>query len=140
MTTPKGWDDSRFVPATRAISIGGGVIYRPLRSWHTGVYAGERLTVVDGDRSGCLYEDEPRKGLTTSPKSYTHRIYWNPDVPAVTVSAFLSYPHGMGVCDGYFWEAMLNREGGPDRFGSEEECEAAIRELLSSAQPEGKER
>ncbi len=131
MSTPRGWDEARFVPATRAISIGGGVVYRPLRSWHTGVYAGERRTIVGGDRSGCLYEDVARAGLTTSPKSYTHRVYWNPDFPGATISAFLSYPHGMGVCDGYFWEAMIDREEGPSRFDSEEGCEAAIVDALA---------
>jgi hypothetical protein len=99
-----------FVPATRAIHIGENVFYRPLRSWSTGVYAGELLEVVGSDRSGCA--DPKKEGQLQKccvPRTYTHRLYWHDDEPAYTVSAFLSYPNAMGYTGGneYFWEVNL---------------------------------
>ncbi len=40
---PKGWNEDRFIPGTRTIPVGGGVVYRALRSWHSGTFSGERL-------------------------------------------------------------------------------------------------
>lgn len=119
-----------FLPATREISIGRGVVYRPIRSWHSGTYAGERITNVHGDRSGCV-TNVPGSLTQHCPPPYTvtHRVYWNKRDPERTVSAFLSYPNGMGCCPDYFWEAMGSDE--PERFPSEEECETRILEWLS---------
>ncbi len=122
-----------FVPATRPITVAPGIVYRPVRSWHTGVYAGERLEIADGDRSGCLIDGPHGSKVTFPPKTYTHRIYWRTDEPEVSyVSAFLSYPHGMGSCDGYFWEAMIGSE--VERYTSEEELEAAVVAYLATPQ------
>ncbi len=123
---PSGWTEDRFVPCTRAISVGAGVVYRPLRSWHSGVFAGERLDIVNGDRSGCVIKSQYcRDGVAPIPYTYTHRLYWNAE--GRTVSAFLSYPNGMGCSESYFWEAMLEDV---ERFWSEEEMEDAVRAAL----------
>jgi hypothetical protein len=93
-----------FVPATREIAIGDGVVYRPIRSWHSGTYAGEGLLrMPSGDRSGCVDDD----GSTQPPLTVTHRLYWNVAKPEDMISAFLSYPGAMGCCDEYFWEAYI---------------------------------
>lgn len=119
--------EDRFVPCTREIAIGGGVVYRPLRSWHTGAYAGEGLKSVQGDSSGCVsMHPDRRYMITTPPSTYMHRLYWHVDRPDHTVSAFLSYPNGMGCCDEYFWE---NNIGDCERFTgptAEQDCEASI--------------
>jgi hypothetical protein len=116
-----------FVPATKPVHVGEGVFYRPLRSWHSGVYAGELLEIVGGDRSGCCdakKEGEPQRCYV--PKSYTHRWYWHEDEPDCTISAFLSYPGGLGISGEYFWEANI---ADCERFSgakAEERLERAI--------------
>lgn len=123
-------EEEVFVPATRAISIGNGVVYRPIRSWHSGVYAGERRTIVSGDASGCIMQHPSGLDVTMVPRSYTHRLYWNVADPSKTISAFLSYPDAMGYSHGtYFWEVYL---GEVERFLTEEECEAAIINAIGS--------
>lgn len=118
-----------FAPATRAIHVGEGVFYRPIRSWSTNVFAGEGLEIVGEDRSGCAYPEKPGMPRTCSlPKTYTHRLYWHEAEPAYTVSAFLSYPGAMGYTgtSEYFWEANLNdceRFAGPK---AEERLERTI--------------
>jgi hypothetical protein len=117
-------DGPDFVPATREISIGRGVLYRPVRSWHSGTYAGERLESVGGDRSGCIV-GELGGGLkvTTPPRTVTHRVYWNASDPEDRISAFLSYPDGMSGVSEYHWEAMADDV---ERFVKEEELESWI--------------
>lgn len=121
-----------FIPCTREIDIGDGVRYRPIRSWHSGTYAGEHLESVGGDSSGCVTKD-PRDirsfDKCYAPSTVTHRLYWHIDAPEHTVSAFLSYPKGMGSIDAYFWEATTG-EDGPERFGDEAEMEARIRAAI----------
>jgi hypothetical protein len=129
-----------FVPATRAIGIGASVFYRPIRAFSTGVFAGENLTIVDGDRSGCVIVTERSavddRGLPTChvPKTVTHRVYWHAERPGAFASAFLSYPNGMGALDQYFWEARYGefdaRFTGPF---AEIEMEVMLRELLVEA-------
>jgi hypothetical protein len=127
--------DDQFVPATRRIEIGEGVGYRPLRSWHSGVLAGEEGV------AGELSKDKDRSGLTVTikhhgystrmcypPKSVTHRFYWKDDV-TLGVSCFLSYPNGMGAGDSYFWEVLLDA-GDVERFKTEEKVEARILEYF----------
>lgn len=115
-----------FIPCTRDIVIDRGVRYRPVRSWHSGVLAGERLRTERGDSSGCVREDSRGSLVTSPPYTVTHRLYWHPANPNEYVSAFLSYPNGMGCCDQYFWE---NNIGDCERFTgetAEEDCEASI--------------
>jgi|SRR5882724_6566956 len=109
-----------FIPATREIEIGEGVVYRPIRSWHSNVPAGERC------------ENWP-------PRTYTHRIYWkkgtDPNATAskvFTVSAFLSYPKGMSIVDHYHWEICPSRDDCDviERFDAEDAMEDAVRELF----------
>lgn len=106
-----------FIPCTMARHIGGGVLFRPIKSWHSATYAGEGLDKMPGgeDRSGCVFSGTVigRDGspitmekLCMVPYTVTHRIYWHESDPDKTVSAFLSYLNAMGYCgDGeYFWE------------------------------------
>jgi hypothetical protein len=93
----------QYIPCTREISIGRNVVYRPLRRWSAGTYAGEGIGSIQGDRSGCVHVESGRR-LCSPPNVVTHRRYWNTRAPDIGVSAFLSYPHGMGAVDDYFWE------------------------------------
>jgi hypothetical protein len=118
-----------FIPCTREIEIGDGVVYRPIRSWMSLTYAGEGLQIVRGDASGCV----DARGKCSKPNAVVHRLYWRrlgwPDEPQV--SAFLSYPHGMGACSEYFWEAYAGDE--PERYfgtDAESEMETMLRESL----------
>lgn len=100
---------STFIPCTREVSIGDGVVYRPIRSWHSGTFGGERLPQnKNGDRSGCVYPD----GSMNPPLTVTSRLYWNVARPEDTISAFLSYPNGMGCLSEYFWEELGCRTDG----------------------------
>lgn len=116
---------SKFVPCTTARSIGEGFFFRPIRSWHSGTFAGEQLHQYNNDGSGCIDENK----MTTRPLSVTHRLYWHESNPEKTISAFLSYPQGMGAESEYFWEAYkINND--IDRFfgeNAETEMEEAIK-------------
>jgi hypothetical protein len=113
-----------FIPCTVPRAIGEGVFFRPIKSWHSGTYAGEGLEYIPGsdDRIGCLV------GLTVQPKSVTHRLYWHERDDTQVVSAFLSYPGAMGYYGNeYFWEVLFEdviRFGGDH---AESEMEEAIR-------------
>lgn len=120
-----------FIPGTREVEIGRGVVYRPIRSWHSGTYAGERKRVQeDGDTSGCIDEKGRPYGR---PYTVTHRLYWNRRDPERRVSVFLSYPGAMGACPEYFWEAYI---ADVERFATEGECEARILQELGDAAPQ----
>lgn len=124
-----------FIPGTSPREIAPGIFFQPIRSWHSGVYAGEGLTSVDGDSSGCLRKDKDRFGLDycSPPLTVTHRVYWN-EKTGKDLSVFLSYPNGMGCCNSYFWEVY---PVGDDiaRFPTETEMEAEVVKLLSESQP-----
>lgn len=126
--TPPDPTGPAFVPCTREIDIGNGVVYRPLRSWHSGIFAGEGLTEVGGDASGCIRIDSRSSYVAPRPGTVVHRLYWNKLARGVScVSAFLSYPNAMGACSEYFWEAYIGEE--PERFtgpDAETEMERAI--------------
>lgn len=113
-----------FIPGTRMIEIGNGVVYRPVRSWHAGNLAGEHRLEQHGDRSGCIVGQIRGLDVTLPPKSVTHRIYWHRDRLNRWVSAFLSYPYGMSPVGTYHWEVLL--AGDVERFDEEGECEQAI--------------
>lgn len=122
-----------FIPCTMARQIGDtGVFFRPVKSWHSGTYAGERLYELpdSGDRSGCLRPD----GRADPPYTVTHRMYWHERAPEHKVSAFLSYPNGMGAMDDYFWECNgVDPNGDVTRFtgdDAESEMETAIINFL----------
>jgi hypothetical protein len=129
--------DERFIPCTREISIGDGVVYRPIRAWHSNTYAGEGTeTQPHGDRSGCVrYETTPygREGRCSPPKTVTARMYWNVANPKDTVSAFLSYPDGMGCCSEYFWEALGTRADGDIERWTGDDAEAQMEEAVRAA-------
>lgn len=123
-----------FIPTTMPRAIGNGVFFRPIRSWHSGTYAGEELEHMPDstDRSGCLVDARlgPMR-LCYPPLSVTHRLYWHESQPDETISAFLSFPNGMGAADEYFWEALgLDPEGDITRYfgeNAEVELEAEIK-------------
>lgn len=133
-----------FIPCTIARLIGDGVYFRPIRSWHSGTFAGEGLFRVNGDGSGCLVENsQPFRNMCSRPLSVTHRIYWHVRNPEDCRSAFLSYPGGMGhygldLNGGeYFWEVFNVKPHEDDcmRFGGENaeaEMEEAIRKHFNS--------
>jgi hypothetical protein len=122
----------RFLPCTREVEIAGGIVYRPIRAWALLTYAGEGLLSVRGDHSGCV----DTLGKCSPPSTAIHRLYWrrlgHPDED--TISAFLSYPQGMGCVDEYFWGIYGGGSDGPERFlgpEAETEMETRILELLS---------
>ena len=125
-------DEDRFIPLTMERDIGRGVVFRPIRSWHSLTYAGERLETMPGtkDRSGCMRPDGGVTPTCSIPYSVTHRLYWNKKNPDVTISVFLSYPSGMGACDRYFWEVYGKGIEDCERFFSETEMEQKILEVL----------
>ena len=130
----------RFIPCTREVSIGRGVVYRPIRSWHSGVLAGEGITSIRGDGSGCLKRQEGDEYyVAPRPQTVTHRLYWNVRTDRC-VSAFLSYPNAMGCCDQYFWEANVSTgDDSIQRWAglhAEEEMETAILTEIGDQTPE----
>jgi hypothetical protein len=123
--------EDRFLPCTREVDIGDNVVYRPIRSWHNGAYAGEHRTNVDGDGSGCMKQLSDHRQIADVPRTAIHRLYWNRKNPENTVSAFLSYPDGMGAVQRYFWENYPAKDSDDvSRHFSEEEMENEIREML----------
>lgn len=120
-----------FIPCTIARAIGDGVFFRPIKSWHSATYAGEKLEYVPGstDRSGCARKDEYDMWACSVPYTVTHRFYWHERDPTKIVSAFLSYPDAMWFSDGkYFWETYHISDDVERWFGdnAEQEMEAAI--------------
>lgn len=128
-----GFSEEDFVPGTRRVVIDADadVGYRPLRSWHAGVYAGETAVrdpaVVPVDRSGFCVEvlhHGQRVRMAYPPRTVVHRLYWKGDDFKNAVSCFLSYPNGMGARSSYFWEADIGSD--VSRFDTEDEAERAI--------------
>lgn len=129
-----------FIPCTMERSIGNGVWFRPIKSWHSGTYAGERLYTIPEtqDGSGCLlsWTDHSRQ-ICSPPYSVTHRLYWHEREKGKAVSAFLSYPNGLGAYDKYFWEIYPSAEGDIMRFygeKAEEEMEEEIRKFFRAGE------
>lgn len=131
-----------FIPCTMARSIGEGVFFRPIRSWHSGTYAGEGLFKIPNstDGSGCLREETARYPgsavgtLTSAPLTVTHRLYWHTREPHRTLSAFLSYPNAMGAYEDYFWETYWPDCKDIERFigeDAEERMEDVIRSFFT---------
>ncbi len=115
-----------FIPTTMERAISKDIVFRPIRSWHSNTYAGEGLAIINNDRSGCV----DANGLCRKPSTVTHRIYWN-TITKEEVSAFLSYPHGMGAVSSYFWEIYNYKSGACERFNSESEMETRIISILT---------
>lgn len=131
----------RFIPATMARSVGDGVFFRPVRSWHSATYAGEKIIERSkgGDRSGCMFADKFH-GLEVCsiPYTVTHRLYWHERDQSKTISVFLSYPGAMGYCDGYFWEALMPDADDVTRYSGDEaetDMEAAVKAALTTTHP-----
>ncbi len=115
-----------FIPCTMARGIGDGIFFRPVKSWHSATYAGEKLTKIPGsyDGSGCMWT-ERFHGLQVCcvPYTVTHRLYWHERDPSKTVSAFLSYPNAMGCSDEYFWETSGIGDDVERHFGDDAEAD-----------------
>lgn len=119
-----------FIPATMSRSIGDGVFFRPIRSWHSATYAGEKLTKIPNtnDGSGCVRNPSDIIRVCSIPLTVTHRLYWHERDHRKTVSAFLSYPNAMGACDEYFWEVYRIGDDIERYFG--ENAEAEMEEII----------
>ena len=127
-----------FIPTTKETSIGKNIVWRPVKSWHSGTHAGEKLTVMPGqdpktgDKSGCMRELDGLP-MCSIPYTVTHRIYWN-TITKKEVSTFLSYPDAMGYSDGkYFWELLNPDIGDTERFfgnDAQEKMEERIKKLI----------
>ena len=120
------WTD--FIPGTTEREIARDIFFRPLRSWHSATYAGEGLTEVNGDRSGCADKSNPYFPTCRVPLVVTHRCYWNKRT-GKRLSAFLSYPNAMGCYNSYFWE-LYPISDDIRRFASESEMERCIKRIL----------
>ena len=130
--------EEEFIPGTMEREIAKNIVFRPVRSWHSNTYAGEGLYEVKGDGSGCLiaqgkYGNTIGLDVCMKPLSVTHRVYWNKKKPDKIISAFLSYPNGMGYYGSYFWEALGTREDDIERFDDEKEMERKIIRVLSKS-------
>lgn len=131
--------EDKFIPCTTPRKVAKGIVFRPLRSWHSGTFAGEGLKSVKGDGSGCIKmsnEGGWNHETCMPPYTVTHRWYYIDGHPEIGLSAFLSYPDRMGCSDGeYFWEALgtigceddVERFFGPD---AEAEMERAVIKTL----------
>ncbi len=125
-----------FIPTTMEREIAKNIVFRPIKSWHSCTYAGERKEKLpdSNDCSGCMriIDRLPRCSL---PLTVTHRIYWNKKNPDVKISAFLSYPDAMGCSSGkYFWEVYGTRKEDVERFfgdNAEKEMERKIIRVLN---------
>ena len=124
-----------FIPCTLERKISKNIVWRPIKSWHSATYAGEKLEKIPNkeDRSGCMriqfnYPQE----CCDIPKTVTHRIYWNKNTNDY-ISAFLSYPDGMGCSTEYFWEIYPVNNDLERFFGenAEQEMEDKIKKLLN---------
>jgi len=111
-----------FIPCTMEREIAKDIVFRPIKSWHSNTFAGEKLLEMPGseDRSGCmkLIKDKGyQMEMCMIPYTVTHRVYWHRKNPENMISAFLSYPEAMGCSDGeYFWEALGTAKEDIERF------------------------
>lgn len=127
-----------FIPGTMNREIAPNIVFRPVRSWHSCTYAGERFTVIPGtnDSSGCMFKDVRGLRSCNIPYTVTHRVYWNIRYPRNFVSVFLSYPDAMGCCPHYFWEAHAGGDDTP-RFDTEESMEKYVIKVLAKMNKRG---
>jgi len=123
------WTD--FIPGTMEREIAPNIVFRPIRSWHSATYAGERLRKVGNDGSGCMRLDNDDTKICNIPLTVTHRCYWNKQT-GKRLSVFLSYPEGMGYFGDkqYFWEAYPVGDD-VERYETEDEMERSVIGLLS---------
>lgn len=122
--------ESQFIPTTCEREIAPNIVFRPIRSWHSNTYAGEGLYKVNGDGSGCLKRSGHALEVCYKPYTVTHRAYWHKQTGEY-ISAFLSYPSGMGAVDQYFWEIHDSSDDYEARFFSETEMETVITARLT---------
>lgn len=107
----------------------GGIEWNLYKHWGQGVWAGEGLEVVNGDRSGCIKFIGVER--YTSPPVIVQARTYRSNSTGASLSAVYSYPMGIGLVDHYFWEIYPGRDGdNPERFDSEDEMEQAIKEIL----------
>jgi hypothetical protein len=117
------------IPCLRPVDIGDGVSYVYVKYWGSNTWAGEGLESNKGDTSGCLRKPGCMPlGCCSRPIAVFQRVYSKGNK---SISAVLSYPHGLAAEDNYFWEIYPCGDGDIDRFSSEEEMEKAIKKELS---------
>ena len=112
--------------------VAPGIFMTNKKHWAMNSSAGEGLTIMNGDASGCLLTEKVSNlKVCLQPHVAIYRHYWS---KKGKISCFLSYPDGMGYAKGkYFWE-IYSLEGNLlddiERFFTEKECEERIIELL----------
>lgn len=114
---------------TFPLDIGHGIFVENKRHWGMASYAGEGLSEVEGDASGCLL----REGMCRAPRIAIYRHYWS---KKGRLSCFLSYPNGMGWSqDRYFWE-IYSLEGklfeDVERYDTEQGMLSRVVEILAT--------
>lgn len=119
-------NDAEF-PGLYRRHLTDGITWTFYKHWGQGYLAGEGIEEVNGDRSGCV---RYMNGLpwTSKPVVAQARLY---ESDKGHISAVFSYPHGIGLEDGYFWEIYdydLCRD--PERFSTEQDMERRIAEIL----------
>lgn len=123
--------EERFIPKTMEREIAKDVVFRPIKSWHSLTYAGEKATVLPGstDHSGCMriIDNLP---CCSIPYTVTHRLYWHRKNPDFTISAFLSYPGAMGAVDDYFWETLGTSSEDVERFSGDDAEKSMERKII----------
>jgi len=128
---------NEFIQKTMERKVSGQIVFRPIKSWHSNTYAGERLEKMPfskEDGSGCMRRVNGMN-MCYIPFTVTHRLYWHKKNPKEKISVFLSYPDGMGACEEYFWEVYsIRKDGDIKRFygdNAEEEMEKEIVKFLN---------
>lgn len=123
-----------FIPNTIERKVTDKIVFRPIKSWHSGTYAGEGLRYIPGtsDGSECIkYVSCYSSAVCSPPMSVTHRLYWHIDNPDRVVSVFQSYPGGLGAWSEWFWELLDDQTGENIRQATEAEIEADVIRILS---------
>lgn len=129
-------NEDRFIPGTIERNVAKNIVFRPIKMWHSGTFAGEKLEKIPGseDHSGCMRK-VMFKGheweMCPLPYTVTHRWYWHKKNQERTISAFLSYPNAMGCSDRYFWE-IYPYKGDVGRFDNEKEMEKSVIRILNN--------
>lgn len=131
--------DEDMFPGLRTRQLTDTISWRFYKHWGQNWPAGEGLEILNGDRSGCVFDINGMK-WTGVPSVVQARVY---EGPKGWISAVYSYPHGIGYMPDYFWEIYAPET--PDlmedveRFDTEEEMEARVTELLSPREAGGDE-
>jgi len=113
---PQGRPDRvLFVPATKAVHIGEGVFYRPIRSWSTGVFAGDlvathRVGVEFVRQTAMQPVPSPFDIVITSNSGYPLDLNLYQAVKGMSAAAQIVRPGGDIIVAGKNWGCGSSRE------------------------------